>query len=169
MRGELTTLCLGGERVGVRGELTDDLRRKDYHQRMPESPILVSAERGAGISDVEAEHALQYKLLAEAERLLREGDGAGARDVIKQLHDYSDVHFASEQLLMRLVSYPGYNAHEREHGDLLTALRNLLDTFMIEDASRASAALRAWLTTHIQHSDQAFLEFVRSSGKGVTE
>jgi hypothetical protein len=55
-----------------------------------------------GVSDLEAEHALQYKLLAEAERLLESEDRAAARDVIAQLHSYSDAHFASEQVLMRL-------------------------------------------------------------------
>ena len=123
----------------------------------------VATENPIGITDVEAEHALQYKLLAEAERLLTAGDTA-AREVVQQLYNYSDAHFASEQVLMRLHSYPGYQAHEREHGDLLAALGNLLANLAAEESSRTAAALHRWLTAHIHHSDQAFLDFMRSSG-----
>jgi hemerythrin len=114
----------------------------------------------AGLADLEAEHALQYKLLGEAERLLESGDRVAARELIAQLHSYSDAHFASEQVLMRLHSYPGYQAHEREHGELLHALEGLLTNLDAEDPSRAAASLRRWLTSHIHHSDQSFLDFM---------
>jgi hemerythrin len=119
-------------------------------------------ESPLGLSDVEAEHALQYKLLGAAERLLAAGD-AGAREVVQQLYDYSEAHFGSEQVLMRLHSYPEYQSHEREHGDLLTALRNLLDRIGEEGGASAAGALRRWLTAHIHHADEAFVEYLRRS------
>jgi hemerythrin len=121
----------------------------------------------AGLADVEAEHALQYKLLSEAERLMEAGEGRAAREVVQQLYAYSEVHFASEQVLMRLHSYPGYQAHEREHGDLLTALGNLLTSLAEDDGSGEAGVLRRWLTAHIRHADQAFLDFMRTSGVPV--
>jgi hemerythrin len=130
-----------------------------YHPLMSESRVL-SPLRSVGIADVEAEHALQFKLLGEAERLLESDDRTAAREVIEQLHSYSDAHFASEQVLMRLHSYPGYAAHEREHGELLAALQELLANLDADDLSRAAAFLRRWLTSHIHHADQSFLEFM---------
>ena len=115
-----------------------------------------------GVSDVEAEHALQYKLLSEAERLLTEGNTDAAREVVQQLHDYSEAHFGSEQVLMRLHSYPGYQSHLREHGDLLTALRQLLAGVGTGPATASAADLRRWLTSHVHHADQAFLDFMQS-------
>jgi hemerythrin len=126
------------------------------------SDTQVAGERHAtGFADVEAEHALQYKLLNEAERLLQAGETAAARDVAQQLYDYSDAHFGSEQVLMRLHSYPGYQAHLREHGELLAALRNLMASIDRQSAAQAASALRRWLTAHIHHSDQVFLEFLQ--------
>ena len=110
------------------------------------------------LAEVEAEHALQYKLLAEAERLLQAGQADAARAALQQLYEYSEVHFGSEQLLMRAASYPGYHAHEREHGELLIALSAMLQ----ESNNVTIAAIRRWLTSHIHHSDQAYLDFVRS-------
>ena len=126
---------------------------------MSESQVL-SPLRSVGLADVEAEHALQFKLLGEAERLLESGERAAARELIVQLHSYSDAHFASEQVLMRLHSYPGYAAHEREHGELLDALQGLLTNLDADDPARAAGSLRRWLTSHIRHADQSFVEFM---------
>ncbi|HEX9163038.1 MAG TPA: hemerythrin family protein [Thermoanaerobaculia bacterium] len=117
-------------------------------------------EEPTGLEDVNAEHAMQYKLLAEAERLLAAGDGARAREVAQHLYDYTEAHFASEQVLMRLHSYPQYQSHVREHGELLAALHILIDD-LTGNASTAAGALRQWLSTHIHHSDQEFVEFVQ--------
>ena len=73
-----------------------------YHAEM----ATLIAEAPVGTEDLDAEHALQYKLLSEVERLLAEENEAAARDVIRRLYDYSEAHFASEQVLMRLHSYP---------------------------------------------------------------
>jgi hemerythrin len=117
----------------------------------------------AGIADLEAEHALQYKLLSEAERLLAVGDVGAAREVADQLYNYSEVHFGSEEVLMRLHSYPGYQAHLREHGELLTALHQLVAEIYVKRSVVGADAIRRWLTVHIHHSDQEFLEYVRSA------
>jgi hemerythrin len=122
------------------------------------------ARNAVGLADVEAEHALQYQLLSEAERLLGEGGGLAAHGVVRQLYDYSEAHFASEQVLMRLHSYPEAALHEREHGDLLVALQNLLDGLGSSSSASETAVLRRWLSAHIHHSDQAFVQFMQESG-----
>ncbi len=120
-------------------------------------------ETAVGTADLEAEHALQYKLLTEAERLLAERDVERAREVVRQLYEYSEAHFGSEQVLMRLHAYPGYQAHEREHGDLLGALKTLSSGIDDGTATTSASALRRWLTAHIHHADQAFLDHLKSA------
>lgn len=114
-----------------------------------------------GLADVEAEHALQYKLLAEAERLLAAGKVDDARAAAQQLYSYSEAHFGSEQVIMRLHAYPGYHSHLREHGDLLAALVRLVDDIDTTNALPSAAAIRRWLTAHIHHADQEFLDYLR--------
>lgn len=114
------------------------------------------------MADLEAEHALQYKLLSEAERLLAAGDSGAAAEAADQLYNYSEVHFGSEQVLMRLHSYPGYQAHLREHGELLTALKHLVSEIH-EGSVVGAGAIRRWLTIHIHNSDREFVEFVRAA------
>jgi hemerythrin len=113
-----------------------------------------------GLAEIDSEHAMQYQLLEEVERVLERGDVAAARVVVQQLHDYSAAHFGSEQVIMRLHSYPGYNAHEREHGDLLAALQRLSLGMDAETGAASAVAIRRWLTTHIHHADQAFVDYL---------
>jgi hemerythrin len=116
-----------------------------------------------GLADLKAEHAMQYNLLAEAERLLAAEETASAHQVLRQLLQYSEAHFGSEEVLMRLHSYPGYHQHLREHGELISALERLLED-STTSASPTPEAIRRWLTTHIHHTDQLFLEFMQKAG-----
>ena len=114
----------------------------------------------AGLADIAAEHALQYKLLAEAEQALTTNRIEDARIAVQQLYSYSDAHFGSEQVIMRLHAYPGYHAHLREHGDLLAALVRLVGDIDTTNALPSAAAIRRWLTAHIHHADQAFVDYL---------
>jgi hemerythrin len=119
--------------------------------------------QATGLSDMEAEHARQYELLAETERLLEASDVEGARAVAAKLLDYSEAHFGSEQVIMRLHAYPGYQAHLREHGDLLNGLRQLIAGLDGKHAALGAGAIRRWLTAHIHHADREFIEFLQRS------
>lgn len=116
-----------------------------------------------GLADLKAEHAMQYNLLAEAERLLAAEETASAHQVLRQLLQYSEAHFGSEEVLMRLHSYPGYHQHLREHGELVAALERLLED-STKGASPTPESIRRWLTMHIHHTDQQFLDFMQKAG-----
>ncbi len=80
------------------------------------------------------------------------------------LQDFTNAHFLAEQLLMRLHSYPGFEAHQREHDDLMEELRGLGETLLADDATdpaEAATSLERWLIAHIQSEDQALAEFLR--------
>lgn len=128
------------------------------------------AEQGppeTGIRDVDDEHRLQYQLLDALEEALRTSDVAKARALARQLFDFSEAHFGSEQVLMRFYSYPGYQSHEREHGELLRELQRMLAQVELGDPvslADTPAQLRQWLTVHVQTADRAFGAFAQRSG-----
>jgi hemerythrin len=118
-----------------------------------------------GAADVEAEHARQFELLEQVESRFAAGEFAEAREGVRELFDYTEAHFASEQVLMRQYAYPGCESHEREHGELLLALRQMHAQMELESPSPATdaAAIRRWLTAHIQNSDRAFLQYASTA------
>lgn len=129
-----------------------------------------SGDRGPvdiGIKDVDDEHRLQYQLLDALEEALRTREVAKAKSLAQQLFDFSEAHFGSEQVLMRFYSYPGYQSHEREHGELLRELQGMLAQVELGDPvslADTPAQLRQWLTVHVQTADRAFGTFAQRSG-----
>jgi hemerythrin-like metal-binding protein len=119
-----------------------------------------------GLDQVEAEHALQIQLLHDIEAALTTGSRDGASQLIDQLEQFTEAHFASEQVLMRLHSWSGYFEHEREHGALLEELKRLRGIIASEpagDGAAVAAALRQWLTGHIGTADRAFTNYLREA------
>ena len=122
-----------------------------------------------GIDEVDAEHALQFKLLEGFDLAVEEGDRESALQFLTRLYDFSDAHFGSEQVLMRFHSYPGYAAHEREHGELLAELWKMSELIRHSPSAEMpvrSVEIRRWLLAHINSSDRAFASYLRRESPG---
>jgi methyl-accepting chemotaxis protein/hemerythrin len=124
-----------------------------------------------GLAEVDVEHQLQVQLL-EALR----GAVAGGRDravlssLLQQLEDVSNVHFLSEELLMRLHAWERYEPHTEEHRRLLEELGGLRTRFERggdEPLGVLLDQLQAWLTGHIRGADRAFADYLARGGLGA--
>jgi hemerythrin-like metal-binding protein len=117
---------------------------------------------------VEAEHEVQLHLV----RALREGlekgdDRASTSTLLRQLLDYSDAHFLSEQLLMRLYAYPAYEDHVGEHDRLVAELRSLAEGWERGEGASAAgllARVEEWLSTHMATTDTALEAYLAEHG-----
>ena len=73
---------------------------------------------------MEAEHRVQFELIhALQDAVTRRQDTATVEAVLDRLIDYSEAHFLSEELLMRMASYDDFEAHAEHHRQLLESLR----------------------------------------------
>ena len=119
-----------------------------------------------GKSAMDAEHELLHRLLDELKDELASG-GSRIGELVDLFDDAARAHFLEEQSLMRLHAYPGYEAHQKEHDELVEELRRL--TGRIEegeavDAARLAAQLDDWLTVHMHTTDAALEEYLRRDG-----
>lgn len=118
-----------------------------------------------GNREMDEEHALQLQLLRELMQNLETGDGPAALEVFERLDQFTNAHFLAEELLMRLHSYPGYEAHGAEHAQFveeLEALRGRLaggEAFAVREDADAFARR---LLAHIATADHALGAFERS-------
>jgi hemerythrin len=115
-------------------------------------------------NNTDAEHHVQLSLAQTLCEAASTGvDTALAREILDQLVAYSDVHFLSEQLLMRLCSYPDYDDHLSDHDRLmlkLEAARQRDGEEQILTPPEAEAIL-ALLAQHISTRDRRFVDFFR--------
>lgn len=122
-----------------------------------------------GDPTVDGEHATQLQLLDSIEQALAAGDRERALEAIFQLDVLTEAHFASEQILMRRHSYPGYWRHEEEHGHLMEELLDLRERIGGAEPTHLAAeagAIRAWLMSHMLSSDASFAAFIAASPEG---
>ena len=114
---------------------------------------------------IDSEHELQLQLIDSlADSIEKGGDFSPARYVLDQFIEFSDMHFLSEQLVMRLHNYPGYESHLEEHTRLMKKVREIRDSVICSDQKLSRElveGLREWLVNHIATRDVAFGEFLK--------
>lgn len=120
-----------------------------------------------GVAELDAEHRGQLermdRLIAALERSEPLERSLGA---LRELVEYLEVHFMSEQIVMRERGYPAYDAHVREHDEAVRLLRTLGERCAAGDARAATdllGALRGWLVEHIDSADRSLAEFLRQA------
>lgn len=116
-----------------------------------------------GIERIDDQHKVLFNYIADLEKALgnpvEKQRWSTIHYVIVQLRDYARIHFAVEECLMEILSYPGRDAHIQEHGKFVSYLlelehrsithNNITELEIIE-------FLRDWLMNHITVSDKEY-------------
>lgn len=122
-----------------------------------------------GLKEMDAEHEVQMALMNALEQGLAEGRGkSDVSSMLHQLVEYTNMHFMSEQLLMRLHAYPNFGEHELEHERLIEQLRKIEASFAAGDTAMTTAELlmlKRLVIDHINSHDQAFSVYLDEAAK----
>ena len=94
-----------------------------------------------------------------------DGDAASVGEILEQLIAYSEAHFMSEELLMRLKSYDDYEDHVNEHIHML----DVLNQIAVDHAAGHSSLVPGkaedvlgFINHHIATRDRRFADYVRN-------
>jgi hemerythrin-like metal-binding protein len=121
-----------------------------------------------GYAAVDAEHGVQLQLVDTLHEAIAAGeprDTVGA--LLERLLLFSDMHFGSEELRMRLHAYPRYGKHVEEHRLLLEHLRKMQARHARgEDGLALVRELGRWLAAHVGGMDRDFAEHAKVDGAG---
>ena len=111
---------------------------------------------------IDAEHEVQVSLL---DSLLNAATDSSVdcEELLEQLCSYTNIHFMSEQVLMRQYSYPDYDAHVAEHDVMMDKLNTLQASLSEKQIDQALAnELRGMVITHIATLDQQLHSHIAS-------
>lgn len=131
----------------------------------PLEPILWMPDFEVGIAGIDAEHASLVALYNDLVHSLQRGaSGVMNQGIMRSLLRYLCEHMDREEGYIRLHSFPGADAHIREHRDFGNALQ-ALSTHPPdgEAAEQAARLLRKWILHHILVSDRALFDHVGQS------
>jgi len=121
-----------------------------------------------GIEEIDAQHKVLVLLVNEIHNAIHQRRGREAvRHILNKLSDYTRIHFAVEESLMRILGYPEYEAHREEHAELIGKLSELQAGVATGNAAigfENMHFLKIWLTKHIMESDQEYAGFFIEAG-----
>lgn len=120
----------------------------------------------ASNTETDREHQVQLGLIEAVCRAARENQDAESLEMsLEQLVAYSEAHFTSEELLMRMKSYGDYEDHVDDHNHMLETLQQIA----VDDAAGNSAlvvgkaeSVLDLVTRHIATRDRRFADCVRN-------
>ncbi len=131
-----------------------------------------SKELSVGIEEIDSQHKVLVDLLNELHRAIIERHGSEtAHRILLQLLEYTRIHFAVEESLMRILGYPEYEEHKHHHELLLDEVRMLSEK--LHDGKKSISFellhfLKMWLTKHIMEEDKLYAPFLLSKGVQAT-
>jgi hemerythrin-like metal-binding protein len=127
-----------------------------------------SAQYSVGIARMDSEHQKLIGLVNDLYSAMLEGRG---RDVVGPTLDgmatYTVAHFANEERLMRVHSYPDYEPHKAEHDRLAQQVKHLQDEFREGKpivSREVMRFLQHWLVDHIVGVDKKYTGHLRAAG-----
>ena len=121
-----------------------------------------------GIKSIDEEHKNLLRLINNLHSAVRYYTGEEfERRALSELMDYTKIHFAREEELMKKYQFPGYADHKRQHDEMAASAQRMVERYE-RDALGAmdeiSTFLRDWLINHINGTDQEYSEFLTSKG-----
>ena len=86
------------------------------------------------------------------------------RDIIDSFAHYTQYHFSSEELLIRLDAYPNIEGHLKEHNNFIEQLRLYTQqesSQLLEYVSKIQKYLQDWLVNHINIEDRKLISYYK--------
>lgn len=126
-----------------------------------------------GVEEVDQQHKGLAQMVNELNRAIHGGWGKEARDeIIVKLVKYTRVHFATEESLMSISSYPHLKEHKKQHENLIDIVKTYIKKYNENpEASNYEFLffLKKWLTEHIMKDDKLMGEYLVKTGSVKTK
>jgi len=130
-------------------------------------PLEWTVEYSTGIPKIDSQHAYLFELANRLARALASGRSDEVlANIVQELNEYVNTHFAYEESVMQQAHYDSLVQHQAMH----KKMREQLGEYVVQlqnktlSAQALSKFLEVWLTEHILHEDMAYIPAVAASG-----
>jgi len=121
-----------------------------------------------GLQEIDEQHKILVSLVNRLyEAIITNREHELIATILNELVDYTIIHFAVEESLMRIFDYPQYEQHKYHHEELSKQVIELQKKVIEGEAEISMDVLnflRAWLTNHIMIEDKHYGPFLVKQG-----
>lgn len=142
---------------------------KDNTNTMDHSDAIEwSDAMSVGIQEIDEQHKVLVDIITELHTAIKQKHSS--RKVVKilsRLTDYTKTHFMVEESILRIMKYPDYEDHKKQHDRLVKKMSKLKTK--VEEGNTSigfelSYMLKMWLVNHIQISDKDHSQYLLKKG-----
>lgn len=133
-------------------------------------PVLWKEEYSVKVNDLDNQHKKLFEIVNQLDDYMRKGKGKEILGkVLKDMVDYTKIHFAAEERILRDNNYPDYDQHKAIHAKITEKVSMIHKQYIEGNGSHLSIDtmnyLNNWLSKHILGTDQKYSAHL--NGKGV--
>ena len=125
-------------------------------------------ELSVNIEEIDSQHKEFINLTNELSEAIKIGRGFEIlEETLSTLIEYAEMHFATEERLMKVHGYPGLASHKNEHGELKKHLLEINRRFNTDKLILADTVLyflEDWAVNHVKKTDTECSSFLNSKG-----
>jgi len=119
------------------------------------------------VAILDEQHKRLFDLIYRTQKLHSTGnDRAGILLLLKELVDYSDYHFRTEDAYMLDNGYPLFLSHRKEHGQYLMQMKEMLSRLESSDPALPEALdkfISEWWRRHVMESDMNYARYFKNN------
>lgn len=118
-----------------------------------------------GVEEIDAQHKRLLKIMQSAFALKDQDLSAPPlQKNLRELEKYAKFHFKSEEMLMKIYSYPGYEEQKAEHKKIMADLKARISQVTTEnDISSLLYFLIEWFVGHTREQDRIMGAFINEA------
>lgn len=122
------------------------------------------------VRDLDEQHKRIFEIINKLDSYMRQGKGKEILgSVLKEMVDYTKVHFASEERILRDSGYSEYEQHKAIHENITEKVNTIYQQYQAGKGAHLSIEtmnyLNNWLAKHILGTDQKYS--LHLNGKGL--
>jgi hemerythrin len=125
-------------------------------------------EFNTGIKEIDNQHRGLFDIINKLTSTNRiDPEGRYFFITFSKLIDYARLHFLTEERYMRDAGYSNLDEHQKEHGNFLAAVTNMLQKLenkVPQTENDILTFLKEWYQEHILGSDREYIEPLKRKG-----
>ncbi len=132
------------------------------------SSIVWAESYNTGIKSIDEQHMKLVDYLNELDSAISARKGKGILDkTLKNLHEYMDFHFRTEEKYFQQVNYPDTESHMIDHINFMRKVQSFVESVENSNADISidiMSFLVDWLINHICGTDRKYSKFLIEHG-----
>ena len=128
-------------------------------------------EFSLGIQEIDEQHKRMLSIINKLNNLFQDekySNQEEIKNIIKEMADYAEYHFATEEKYFEIFSYENMTSHIEVHNQYRQKIKDWREYYNTSSDRKVffeiSEYLQSWWTWHINNTDRDYVPFLKANG-----